>query len=127
LAEPFFERVLRLLPVFERAPGKPGRPPVDSRLCLQGILYVLFSGLPWSSVADRFPVSGSTCWRRLEQWQRAGVWEQVVAQLVAELERAGALAEARLIIDASIAPAKKGARRRGQARLTAAAARPSGT
>ena len=127
LAEPLFERVLRLVPAWEREPGKAGRPRVDDRLCLQGILYVLFSGLPWSSVGDRFPVSGSTCWRRLESWQRLGVWQQMVAELVAELERVGALSEARLIVDASIAPAKKGARRQGAARSTAAAAPPSGT
>lgn len=126
LAESFFERALRLLPAFEREPGKPGRPPVGNRVCLEGILYVLFSGLPWASVSDRFAVSGTTCWRRLRQWQQDGVWERLLAELVAELERVGALDQARFLVDASIAPAKKGAPRRGQVRLIAAAPRPSG-
>jgi transposase len=126
LAEEFFERALRLLPVLEREPGRAGRPRVEHRVCLEAILYVLFSGLPWASVSDRFAVSGVTCWRRLREWQQAGVWEQLLAELVAELERVGALEEARFVVDASIAPAKKGARRRGRARLIAAAPRASG-
>jgi transposase len=127
LGESFFERALRLLPVYRRGPGKAGRPPVDDRVCLEGILYVLFSGLPWASVSDRFEVSGPTCWRRLGLWQRTGVWERLLAELVAELERVGALDDARFLVDASIAPAKKGARKRGRARSIAAAPLPSGT
>jgi transposase len=72
-------------------------------------------------------VSGVTCWRRLREWQAAGVWQRLLALLVEELERASAVDEARLLVDASIAPAKKGAPRRGPAPLIAAAPRPSGT
>ena len=43
------------------------------------------------------------------------------------IERSGALDEARLLVDSSMAPAKKGARRRGQARWIAAVPRASGT
>jgi transposase len=127
LSEGLWQRAQLVLPVVVRRSRYPGRRRVEDRVCLEGILWVLFSGLPWRSVSDRFPVSGVTCWRRLEEWQRAGAWQRLLELLVVELELRGALDEARVLVDASLAPAKKGARRRGQARLTVAAPRSSGT
>jgi transposase len=115
-----------LLPVLERRFRNPGRLRIDDRRCLEGILFVLFSGLPWEAVPAELGVSGVTCWRRLQEWQQAGVWERLLAVLVEELDRRGQRDRARLIVDASIAPAKKGARKRGRARWIAAAPRPSG-
>jgi transposase len=120
-------RVAPLLPVVVRRKRNPGRKRLDDRACLEGILYVLFSGLPWSSVPAELGVSGVTCWRRLEQWQRQGVWERLLAVLREELERAGRAEGTRLIVDSSLAPAKKGAPRRGQARWTEAARQANAT
>jgi transposase len=89
-------------------------------------LWVLFSGLPWRAVPAQLGVSGVTCWRRLQEWQQSGVWVRLLVSLRLELERAGALDEARLLVDSSIAPAKKGARRLGEARWIAAVGRVSG-
>ncbi len=119
-------RVSPLLPVLERRYRYPGRKRVDDRRCLEGILFVLFSGLPWQAVPGDVGVSGVTCWRRLREWQQAGVWQQLLSLLLCELEQRGAVDSARLIVDASIAPAKKGAPRRGQARWIAAVPQPSG-
>lgn len=126
LSEEFSVRVVGLLPVGERRFRYPGRLRIDDRRCLEGILYVLFTGLPWRSVPAEIGVSGVTCWRRLQEWQEAGVWERLLSVLVEELDRRGQRDRARLIVDASIVPAKKGARKRGQARWIAAAPRPSG-
>lgn len=123
----FWERVRPLLPVPERRFRYPGRKRIDDRRCLEGILFVLFSGLPWDAVPAELGVSGVTCWRRLQEWQQAGVWRRLLALLVEELECNGALDAARLLVDASIAPAKKGAPKRGQARWIAVAPRPSAT
>jgi transposase len=122
-----WERLEPLLPVRVRRFRYPGRLPVEPRRCLEGILYVLFSGLPWAAVPEELGVSGVTCWRRHQEWQQAGVWQRLVDVLGEELARRGAADRLRLIVDASIAPAKKGAPRRGRARSIAAAARPSGT
>jgi transposase len=55
-----------------------GRPPVSSRAVLTGILYVLWSGIPWRLLPREMGCgSGVTCWRRLRDWQQAGVWEQM--------------------------------------------------
>jgi transposase len=121
-----WERVSPLLPVVERRVRYPGRKRIDDRRCLEGILFVLFSGLPWDAVPGELGVSGVTCWRRLQEWQQAGVWQRLLLVLVDELEQRGQRDRARLIVDASIAPAKKGAPKRGRARWIAAAPRPSG-
>jgi transposase len=113
-------RVEPVLPVVERRFRYPGRRRIDDRCCLEGILFVLFSGLPWEAVPVELGVSGVTCWRRLQEWQQAGVWQRLLGVLLAELEQAGLLDQRRYVVDASIVPAKKGAPRRGQARWIAA-------
>jgi transposase len=127
VSDGLWERVQPLLPVVERRFRYPGRRRIDDRVCLEGILYVLFSGLPWAAVPPELGVSGVTCWRRLEQWQRAGVWDALLELLRDELEALAELDDARLLVDASIAPAKKGAPRRGEARWIGAAPPASGT
>jgi len=127
VSDGLWERVAPLLPQAERRFRYPGRLPIDDRRCLEGILYVLFSGLPWRAMPRELGVSGVTCWRRLNRWQQAGVWTRLLSSLRLELEALGALEEARLLVDSSIAPAKKGAPRRGRARWIAAARPANGT
>ena len=66
--------------------------------------------------------SGYTCWRRLDQWQRAGVWDKLHALLLSRLRSAGEIEWSRAIIDGSHIQAKKGAPRRARARSTGGAA-----
>ena len=125
VSDRFWEQARPLLPVVERRQRYPGRRRLDDRVCLEGILYVLCSGLPWDAVPRELGVSGVTCWRRFEEWRAAGVWSALLALVVEQLQAKGALDEARFLVDASIAPAKKGARRRVAARSIAVVARPS--
>jgi transposase len=127
VSDGFWLRLEPLLPVVQRRVRFPGRKRIDDRRCLEGILFVLFSGLPWAAVPAELGVSGVTCWRRLQAWQQAGVWQRLLLVLAQELRQRGELEPGRLLVDASIAPAKKGAPRRGRARWIAAARRPSGT
>jgi len=59
---------------------------------------------------------GSTCYRRFDEWQRAGVWERLRGVLLAELRAAGEIEWARAVVDSSHVQAKKGAPRRARAR-----------
>jgi transposase len=126
VSDGLWERAEPLLPVVPRRKRYPGRKRLDSRACLEGIVFVLCSGLPWDAVPRELGVSGVTCWRRFEEWRAAGVWQALLTLLAEELERLGAIDEARFLVDASIAPAKKGARKRVPARSIAVAPRPSG-
>ncbi len=107
---------LLLEPVLTDPPRRrerPGRRRYPPRLCLEGILFVLFYDIPWLELPYRelgLP-SGETCRRRLEEWSRRGLLEQAVALLQQQLQDAGRLDWSRLIVDASLVEAKKGAKR----------------
>jgi transposase len=91
----------------------PGRSRYPARACLEGILYVLYTDTPWLQVPYRelgLP-SGETCRRRMEEWQRRGLFEQALIALREQLAGADKLDWSRLIVDASTVDAKKGARR----------------
>ena len=91
----------------------PGRSRYTPRQCLEGILFVLYTDTPWLQVPYRelgLP-SGETCRRRLEEWQRKGLFAQALVVLQEQLAEAKRLDWSRLIVDASLVEAKKGARR----------------
>src|SRR5512143_4070911 len=55
--------------------GTPGRPIVPFRKVLDGILYVLRTGVQWKAVPAVFG-SGSTCHRRFQEWAAHGIgWD----------------------------------------------------
>src|SRR5689334_9983730 len=84
-----WEIIEPLLPRHKARPGKRGRPPVEDRACLTGIIFVLRSGIPWEMLPLEMGCgSGVTCWRRLRYWQRRGVWKKL---LHAMLDRLGVL------------------------------------
>jgi transposase len=100
-----------LLPLWpQRAPGPR---PVDDRLCLQGILYVLCNDRAWQLLSLELGFgSGQTCWRRLERWQQAGVFDRLHRILLSELNAADELDWSRACVDGSHIRAKKPVRRR---------------
>jgi transposase len=108
----------RLLPLRFRYPG---RRPLDDRKVLQGILFVLHTGIGWEHLPQELGFGcGMTAWRRLRA-QQAGVWEKLHELLLAELHAADQLEWERAIADSSHLQAKKGASRPAPARSTAAA------
>src|SRR3954451_23856208 len=111
-----------LLPWRERRFRYPGRRRLDDRLVLQGILFVLHTGVGWEHLPQELGFGcGMTAWRRLRAWQQAGVWEQLHALLLAELHAGDVLEWERAVVDGSHIQAKKGAPRPVPARSTAAA------
>ncbi|MFE3000842.1 transposase [Nocardia sp. NPDC059246] len=65
-----------LLPV--KPARTPGPPQMDSRRVLQGILFVLITGIGWEDLPQELGFgSGMTCWRGLRDWQAAGAFEQI--------------------------------------------------
>ena len=89
-----------------------GRPRVPDRAALTGVLFVLRSGLPWQMLPKEMGCgSGSTCWRRLVRWQRAGVWRRLHATLLAELRQRGQLDLARALVDSASVRALRGGKK----------------
>ena len=85
----------RLAPLLADPPRRfryPGRVRYSPRLCLEGILYVLYTDTPWLEVPLRelgLP-SGETCRRRLEEWSRRGLVAGRDRDLVCGVGRGGA-------------------------------------
>jgi transposase len=103
-----------------RPAGTPGHPPVPNRVALSGILFVLKTGIPWEYFPQELGCCGMTLWRRLRDWQAAGVWDRLHRVLLDRLGEAGRIDWSRASADGARIPAKKGAHRPGQARSTGA-------
>jgi transposase len=95
-----------LLP--ERPARRVGRPRVDDRVAFTAILFVLLTGLPWRLVPDEIGCSGVTAWRRLRDWQAAGVWAQLHRELLRRLNANRQLDWSDGVVDASHIRALRG-------------------
>ncbi len=120
LTDALWEVIAPLLPP---EPPKPtgGRPRISDRAALTGILFVLRSGIPWELLPQEMGCgSGMTCWRRLRDWQAAGVWDRIHQALLDRLGAGEAIDWSRAALDAASVPAKKGDPRPDRTRRTAA-------
>jgi len=109
-----------LLPVSQRRYRYPGRKRLDDRAALNGILFVLHTGIAWRDLPTEFGYgSGVTCWRRLREWQQAGVWERLHQAVLAKLNGAGEIDWSRAAADSSHVRALLGGSTRGRPRSTA--------
>jgi len=100
LLEPLLPRLPR------RADGR-GRPWKDSRVVLNGILWVLRTGAPWHDLPPRYGAY-QTVHRRFQRWVRTGVLEQVLLAVARHLQEAGGLDLTECFVDGTFVPAKKG-------------------
>jgi transposase len=110
-----------LLPVRTRRFHHPGRKRLDDRRTLAGILFVLRTGIAWQRLPQELGYgSGMTCWRRLKEWQQAGVFQALHERLLAQLRAAGRLDLSTAVCDSASLRALLGARRPALALLIGA-------
>jgi transposase len=119
VSDELWARIQPLLPVKPRRSRWPGRRPLDHRACLNGILFVLLTGIRWTDLPQQLGYgSGMTCWRRLRDWTEASVLDRLHALLLAQLHAADQIDWSRAAADASHVRAKRGRTRSDQARST---------
>ena len=64
-------------------PDKPrGVPRVDDRRVLNGIFFVLRSGMPWRDLPERYGPY-TTIYNRFNRWRQAGVWDRMMDAITA--------------------------------------------
>src|SRR5271157_1953285 len=110
VSETLWKAIGPFLPEPKPSP-KGGRPRVPNRACLEGIIFVLKTGMPWQMLPTRLGYgSGSTCWRRFHAWTQLGVWPELHRRLLRILGRHGQLNLERAVIDSASVRALKGGR-----------------
>jgi transposase len=135
LTDDEFARLRPLLP-----PGRPatGRPNRDHRTVLNAIFWRLRTGAPWRDLPERYG-PWQTAYSRFRRWQRAGVWDRILAELQSGADARGEVDWALHVVDGTTVRAhphaagapKKGAptanRRTKPSAAPGAASRPSCT
>src|SRR4051795_6763380 len=105
-----------LIPKVERRYRFPGRKRIDDRKVLTGILYVLKTGIPWEYLPQEMGCGcGMTCWRRLRDWQRAGIGQRLHRVLLDRLNAADKIDWSRAIVDSASVRAMHGGKKRARA------------
>ena len=115
-----WEAIEPILPKERRKPNG-GRPRIPDRAALGGIIFVRRTGTPWRLLPKELGCgSGPACWRRLRDWQAAGVFGRLHRALLDRLGRANAVDFGRCSLDSASFPAKGGASSPARTRPTAA-------
>src|SRR4051812_22552766 len=129
VSDQLWERIEPLLPPPKpRRFRFPGRKPIDNRKALTGILFVLKTGIPWEDLPREMGCgSGMSCWRRLRDWQRAGVWMRLHGVLLDKLQAAGKIDWDRAAVDSTSVRAMQRGKKRDRAPWTAGNTAPSTT
>jgi transposase len=110
VSDELWELVEPLIPKVERRFRYPGRKRIDDRKVLTGIVFVLKTGIAWEHLPQGLGCgSGMTCWRRLDEWQQAGVWQRLHELLLAKLREADRIDWSRVVVDSAQVPAVLGA------------------
>lgn len=115
VSDELWDQVEPLLPPQPPPSPKGGRPRVDHRPALTGIVFVLKTGIGWQDLPTEMGCgSGSTCWRRFAAWTRLEVWPKLHALLVKALGKAGAINLERAVVDSASVRAVFGGRTPGR-------------
>jgi transposase len=116
VTDELWELVEPLLPKRRRRRSKRGRPPLSDRAALSGILFVLKTGIPWEFLPREMGCgSGMSCWRRLRDWHKAGVWHRLHRLLLDQLRNCDDIDWSRALVDSGSVRAVHGGKKRARA------------
>jgi len=115
LNDELWEIIEPLIPKKKRRFRYPGRKPLPDRAVLTGILFVLKTGIGWEDLPKEMGCgSAMTCWRRLRDWQKAGVWGKIHQVLLSKLRQADQIDFSRAVVDSISVRAVFGGRKPAQ-------------
>jgi len=103
-----WELVAPIIKANEKPKKISGRPRIDDESVLRGILWVCRTGARWKDMPDQYPPY-QTCHRRFQEWNKSGVWHEILVQLAVDLKQRGKIDLHETFIDGTFASAKKGA------------------
>lgn len=125
------EQWARLAPLLPPQKPHTGRPNLDHRQIINGILWILRTGAPWEDLPTRYGSRGTVS-SRYYRWRRAGIWDRIFADLQAQADGDGRLDWNLHFVDSTIvrahqhaAGAKGGSQRPKRSGAARAASRPS--
>src|SRR3954464_528508 len=75
----------RLQPLLPAQKPRTGRPNLEHRQVVNGILWILRTGAPWRDLPERYG-KWPTVSCRFYRWREAGIWDRVWAQLQSEAD-----------------------------------------
>jgi len=88
---------------------------MSNRQALTGILFVLKTGIGWEDLPQEMGCGcGMTCWRRLQDWHAAGIWDKIHRTLLSKLHQADQIDFSRAIVDSSSVRAVFGGAKQAQ-------------
>jgi len=88
-------------------PAKTGRPRENDREVINGIMYFLSTAIRWQDMPKYYP-SGTTCWRRLQEYAQKGVWVSIFTNIQKRAMEEGKIEFNNAYLDGSPASSKKG-------------------
>ena len=109
LTDEQWEVVKPLIPAPPKRSDGRGRPRVDDRKIVDGILWVMRTGAPWHDMPEKYPPY-QTCHRRFQEWVHTGVFKNILKSLAKDLKERGDLDLRECFIDGTFVIAKKGDR-----------------
>ena len=89
-------------------PAKTGRPPVDRRKVVDGIIWILRTGAPWRDLPEEFGPF-QTVWRLFDQWSSDGTLERIESRLRASFVETEAIDLKLWMVDGTSVRASKAA------------------
>lgn len=106
--------IRRFLPA--QRTGRAGRPWKPHRQIINGILFVLRTGIPWEDLPAEFG-KYKTVYNRFRRWVKSGLWQRIFEALVARLLKEGAIDFELWCVDGTVVRAHRvasGARKEGR-------------
>ncbi len=84
------EEWARLTPLLPPQKPRTGRPALDHRQVINGMLWIARTGAPWRDLPERYGAVGTVS-SRFYRWRQAGIWDRILAALQQQADANGTL------------------------------------